>query len=137
MKKKASMKKYVLFFFGLLVQFQAAFAQSAEVNIPSFDESGLTSFISSTTLQSVIFVVVGVAVFMGLFFLMGNLRMAYNANFPVHGTDSRFPSPTDVRSSIGLPGSALSEYVPQLIFVDNEIEEKEDSREETKGQRGD
>jgi len=131
------MKKIGLFFFGFLVQFQVAFAQSAEVNIPSFDESGLANFISSTTLQAVIFVVAGVALVMGFSFLIGNLRMVYNTNLSGVESTARFPSPTDVRARVGLPGGALSEYIPQLIPVDNEIEEKESSREETKGQRGD
>jgi hypothetical protein len=129
------MKKFAVVIFGLLAQSPLLLAQSMEVNLPSFDESGLTSFLSSAVLQAVIFVVAGVAAAMALFYLLGNLRMAYDADVPNDGYSSRFPSPTD--AGMNLSRGAFGEFVPHFIPVDHEMEEEKDAREETKGQRGD
>lgn len=129
------MKKFAVVTLGLVVQSQLLLAQSMEVNLPTLDESGLTNFLSSAVLQAVIFVVAGVAAAMALFYLLGNLRMAYDTNAPSDSYTSRFPSPTD--ASMNLSRGAFGEYVPQFIPVGHEMEEEKDGREETKGQRGD
>ena len=129
------MKKFALLTIGLTLQYQIILAQSMEVNLPSFDESGLSNFLSSTVLQAVIFAVAGIAAAMALFYLLGNLRMAYDTNAPGDGYAPRFPSPTD--TSMNLSRGAFGEYVPQFIPVDHEVEKEKDDREETKGPRGD
>lgn len=129
------MKKFALVTLGLLAQFQMLVAQNIDVKLPSFDESGLTSFLSSSVLQAVIFVVAGVAAAMALFYLLGNLRMAYDTDTPRDGYTTRFPSPTD--PGMNLSRGAFGEYVPQFIPVDHEREEENDAREQTKEQRGD
>lgn len=129
------MKKFAVVTLGLLVQSPMLLAQSMEVNLPTFDESGLTSFLSSAVLQAVIFAVAGVAAAMAIFYLLGNLRMAYDADAPNNSYSSRFPSPTD--AGMNLHRGAYGEFIPQFIPVDHEQEDKKDAREETKGQRGD
>lgn len=131
------MKKNGILILTLVTQVQFIFAQSGELNLPSLTEEGLGNLVSSSLLQTIIFILAGLAGAMAVVYLLGNLRMTYDENRTSAGYSSRYAAPNDAGRQIDRSRTPFSSLIPQLIAVDSELEEEEeDPREETKGQRG-
>ena len=131
------MKKLFLLLLACFLQTNFLLAQNANFKLPSLkDGNAIQSIINSPYFSTVIFVLAGLAALLAVFVFISNAKMAYEETHANNQSANRYRTPADALPHFGVPGSLMGEFLPQLVPVDNELEEEEeDPRAQNKGQR--